>query len=968
MIVLLRLALKIGVFLVVLFAGAYIALFFALRSAKFADWMQAKLAQRTGMDVRLAQIGFSLPFGVVVNSFEVSKSGEFLLTTRKITATVNPLDLFSETIYRLDLEEPLLQLDIQELGKSTAKVTSQIALRYLNVHDGTVVLKKGDTTVFELPKINVNAQNFNFGGQIGVTLRSEIPQLDSEAELQMTGQLRNFAAEIVIRPKPSQSLFTSQESKAVPADLVRLRAKLYAPENQKADATIESKLHGLAFGDARITGDLDARIEIDADWKRAAFSARVDVTDFPKSIYPNAVSLPNGKLTANFAGAYALPSKSLSLNSVEWASPIGTGTGAGEIQFEPLAHIANAKLTVRDIPLGNLKALLPAPFNQWTVQGRGQLELGATGTFDAFAVNGVFRGDTLQIRSGAINVANLSVGAPFEWSKTALRIQDAKLNATKLAYGTTERWQGSAERMQTSGSFDFKAGEPLKINGEMAAAGGKFSSPDGSKVGENLTLAGPFEITAQPATKSTRLTGKFRAHSGELLWGKFFADIKTQAPVLELTADYLRAGDRFDCHPCKITLARVGTVEVAGAVENLSQSPELYLQARSANFSPGGFFEFALRETFKRQYPVLDKISLDGQMNFQMNLAGPAVAPAIHGELSLKSGALRAKDGDWQIGPIALNLPFQIALSEGKREPAGSPPRGTLSVERAFFGKQSLGSVMAIVSLWNNALQFHQPIRAHVFGGEIEIANLFWPDVIGDPKRVSFAAAARQLQLAQLTAALNWHPFAGTLTGAIPEVQSTETLLRTTGEIQAEVFGGGISIGRLEIENPFSSLASIRLDAKLSGIQLEQLSRTFEFGGISGILEGSIDELVITDNQPSQFRAEVHSVDRGTEQRISVEALNKITVLSSGENAGALYSGLASFFDSFRYSKLGFKASLRNDRLTLRGVESRGDQEFLVVGSFLPPTVNIISHTQNIAFSELMQRLQRIKGNRPEIK
>jgi len=50
-------------------------------------------------------------------------------------------------------------------------------------------------------------------------------------------------------------------------------------------------------------------------------------------------------------------------------------------------------------------------------------------------------------------------------------------------------------------------------------------------------------------------------------------------------------------------------------------------------------------------------------------------------------------------------------------------------------------------------------------------------------------------------------------------------------------------------------------------------------------------------------------------------------------------------------------------------VETRGDQEFLVVGSFLPPTVNIVSHTQNIAFSELVRRLERInKTDKPNVK
>ena len=41
-----------------------------------------------------------------------------------------------------------------------------------------------------------------------------------------------------------------------------------------------------------------------------------------------------------------------------------------------------------------------------------------------------------------------------------------------------------------------------------------------------------------------------------------------------------------------------------------------------------------------------------------------------------------------------------------------------------------------------------------------------------------------------MTEAFDWPRFGGTLTGSIPEVQSTEDLLRTRGEIQAELFGG----------------------------------------------------------------------------------------------------------------------------------------------------------------------------------
>ncbi|MEA2658834.1 MAG: hypothetical protein QOF64_1430, partial [Candidatus Binatota bacterium] len=312
---------------------------------------------------------------------------------------------------------------------------------------------------------------------------------------------------------------------------------------------------------------------------------------------------------------------------------------------------------------------------------------------------------------------------------------------------------------------------------------------------------------------------------------------------------------------------------------------------------------------------------------------------------------------------------FNISLADGKPTSAGAPRAGTLSIGGGRIAKETLPPIGTTLSLSDNSLRFLQPLRVGIFGGEIAITDLAWPDVIHYPKRLSFSGELKRVRLADMTDALQWPHFDGTITGSIPEVQSTEDLLRTRGEIQAELFGGHVRIGKLEIEEPFSSLASIKLTAALESIQLEQLSKTFAFGSISGVLQGTIDDLVLTNGQPSQLRADLHSVERsGVDQRISVEALNQITVLSSGQEAGALYSGLAGFFDSFRYSKLGFKATLKNDRLTLRGVESEGDKEYLVVGSWLPPTVNVVSHTQSIAFSELLRRLERIESDKPEVK
>ncbi len=463
-------------------------------------------------------------------------------------------------------------------------------------------------------------------------------------------------------------------------------------------------------------------------------------------------------------------------------------------------------------------------------------------------------------------------------------------------------------------------------------------------------------------------TATLRVETGEMLWGKFFGDLKTQKPVLDIAGAYQRGENRLELRRASLGLADIGHLEATGSIETVAPGLKLRLQLRSDDFLPGGFYDFFLRDTFGRQYPLLTRLAASGKMNFQAQVQGPIEALSAEGHVSLQAGELRARSNEWQIGPISVDLPFQIDLDKSQKPVNSTQRSGMLAIGGAQFAKQSIAPIKAAISLSNNSLRFLQPVSVQIFGGEIIVANLSWPDLLNQPKRVSFSAELRRLRLESMTEALDWPRFSGTLSGSIPEVQSLDNALRTQGEIQAALFGGRVAIGKLEIDNPFSPLASVKLDAKVDGIELEQLSKTFAFGRISGILEGTIEGLVVTAGQPAQMRADLHSVDRGTEQRISVEALNKITVLSSGQGAGALYGGLASFFDSFRYSKLGFKATLRNDRLTLRGVQSDGDKELLVVGSLLPPTVNIISHTQEIAFSELLRRLQRINSEKPEVK
>jgi hypothetical protein len=946
----------------------YIGLFFFVSSAQFRTWVQAELSARSGLQVHLTDLTLQPPLGIIAGAVEVSKPGEFSLKTERVTLTLTPLDLWLKTVHRLSAERPVLEFDVEEMMKPATATPAKFALRQLNIQDGTIVLKKRGATLFELPKINLEAQNLNLGERSGISLQAEVPQLQAEMELNLSGRLRALDGEIVLRSKQGKRIIRPAASIDSTPELLRLRAEFRAPDNQQAEASIEGKFQNLTAGERRFAGNFNASAAIDSGWTEARFTGHAVVINLADAIGPIAAKIPRSNASADFSGSFSLPDKTLTLESATITSPLGKGVGEGVASFATEPRMNNGKLHWTEVPLEALRPALPSPLNRWSFQGRGQVDFALHGPFDALDIEGVARGDAAEFQAGNVSSTKLNFAVPFEWSSAGARFKEAEIVASKLAYGGKDLWHGEAATVQLRASSDLLSKESVKIKGAIETAGGKFTSPDNSKIGEKLAIRGRFELVYLTGKNSATVNGKLTAESGEILWEKFFNDLGSQKPALDLDGDYYGDQDRIDCRRCNITFANIGAIDITGSIQRLTQTPLLGLQARSKNFSPGGFFEYVLRENLNRQFPFLNNLTIAGQAAFESQLRGTPQDFTAEGELSLKAGELRAKSNEWEVGPLALNLPFRISTTQVKKGPTEQPRMGTLTIGKFRFGSHAADLSSVAISLSDNELRFHQPLRASVFGGEVVVNNLFWPDVISRPKQLYFSVETKRLQLQELTHSLGWPPFSGTLTGTIPEVQSSDNILRANGEIQAELFGGRMRLSKLEIENPFSSLASIKLDATLQDIQLQQLSKTFAFGQISGILEGTIADLIITDGQPAQFGADLHSVDRGGEQRISVEALNKITVLSSGQSAGALYGGLAGFFDSFRYSKLGFKAILRNDRLTLRGVETRGNEEYLVVGSLLPPTVNIVSHTQTIAFSELVRRLERIKSDKPEIK
>jgi hypothetical protein len=935
-------------------------------SSRFQLWLERELSIRTGYEITFGDINFGLPVKITGAALTIAKSGHVITTAANVAITVNPLDLLYKTIQRVTIERPVMHLELEEILKAPAQASSPLRIRHLEIGDGAVVLNTADGKRVEFSSINLRATDLNLRQSSGISLNADVPRLNAKAELFLNQQNEDTKVDLVLRETSSERLVPFAGSDKVAKEMLRLEAKLTRTPNGTASLAVIGKFKDLKIGPKPLTGGLDARVVPNPDFTEATMAARFEIADFATVV--TEASEGRGAAVATLMGSYSAIDKLFSVTALKINTPLGAALVQGSVSIGSDLVVNRGQLSINNVPWQVLKRFLPEPVNQWTYRGMAAAELTINGPWKALQVTGAITSNKLDLHGGNFSLADIALHAPIDWTASSLKLKDVSFRGQSLISGAQDRTQAGAEQVQINGSLAYTPEAPLVVNGRVQINGGRFASADGSKLGENLLLSGSVEVVSNTERHPMRVAGKLSLQRGEMLWGKLFADLGGQRPVLEFDGDYSRDKDSIRLRQARLTLASTGAIEVSGTVNQLARAPSVEIQAHSDNLSAGGFFTFFVQENFKRQYPILDKLSIGGQIAFQLHARGNWDRLITEGRMSLQGGELRRGPNEWQIGPLALTLPFQVSYPE-KSNSANRTPPGILSIRGGRFGSRSFEPITSAISLSNNTLIFHQPVRLVIFGGTVEITNLAWPDVVNDPKAMSFALDLRLLQLQELTDALGWPRFSGTLSGAIPQIRSTGDTLRSEGQVDADLFGGQLQIDQMEIENLFSTVPSLKLAARFQNIRLEQVSDTFAFGKISGILEGAVNDLVITEGQPARFQAQVETVDRPeSSQWISVEALNKITILSSGQDSNVLYGGLAGLFDNFRYSKMGFRASLRNDRLTLRGIESRDGKEFLVVGTLLPPTVNIISHTQEIGFSELLRRLERITTEKPQVK
>jgi hypothetical protein len=348
-------------------------------------------------------------------------------------------------------------------------------------------------------------------------------------------------------------------------------------------------------------------------------------------------------------------------------------------------------------------------------------------------------------------------------------------------------------------------------------------------------------------------------------------------------------------------------------------------------------------------------------------LDGLEVTGAVSWSGEWAAGALTS--GDLEISDFSIvdtrRERFAVTGLAARLRPGDYAFDSRLSWQGLLFGRVNLGAGSALLDSEPGAIALLEPLHLDVLGGSLvlDALKIVLPgsraDGSGEPD-IRLRARIEDLDMAQLTAALDWPAFGGRISGEIPGVSLDEGVLAVDGQIRFEVFDGLIALGNLNVERPFGVLPSLAADVEISNLDLQQVTSTFSFGRIAGRLDGYVRDLRMLDWKPVAFDAWLGTPERQSGANdISRQAVNRLTTIGGGSATTALTGPLMRMFSNFSYRRLGLGCSLQNYVCHLQGLADDGAGVLILEGAGVPK-ITIRAFNREIDWPQMVSNLLAI--------
>ena len=489
-----------------------------------------------------------------------------------------------------------------------------------------------------------------------------------------------------------------------------------------------------------------------------------------------------------------------------------------------------------------------------------------------------------------------------------------------------------------------------RITGRVDVADVSLDSKAGTIAAQKLDAAGTFRIENGPASTAAMFDGSLRG--GQMLLGPLYAELPSHPASLHVSATLGPAGIAID----SLDFDDRDALRVSGSLgfDRKGAVAKLDLTRFAATF-PAAYVRYGT--TFVQDLTGFAKLDTSGSVTGSLRLENGALKAF---NLSAENVSMDSHGGSLAISGLDGKVDWRTKASR----PATTLSWNALAMYRIAFGPARLELEDS-----SGALTLRAPVTTTLLGGSFQLNRFVWRPDAGKARQLSAAFAVTDVDLPQLGKALGWPAFGGKLGGAVPDLSYRGDELVFGGGLSLDVFGGSVSVTNLSMLHPLGSTPRLAADIDMQQLDLAQLTGVFDFGEITGRLDGKVKGLELVNWNPVSFEAKLTADDGG---KISQHAIKSLTEVGGGSIAGGLQSIALRVFKTFGYSRIGLSCTLVNGVCTMGGITPDPDPDdagyTIVEGSGLPH-ITVIGHQREVDWATLVSRLKTAtEGNGPVIK
>lgn len=546
--------------------------------------------------------------------------------------------------------------------------------------------------------------------------------------------------------------------------------------------------------------------------------------------------------------------------------------------------------------------------------------------------------------------ASFTIQAIYDKQDWQASVTTTQASLAKLAENSSPYLDEVQKSILADWSFDSDIAVQANLSGhqqqidqlklKLQASALTLSDAQGKYVTENVTMDLLLDLALHK--KTWQWHTDIKLNSGQAYGEPIFIDFNDAVLSLQATGEWQSAGQHLVISDAQINHQNTVQLEAsyAGSLQKIEALDITIKQADLAKFYPVWLQPFALGT-------AADKLETAGQLGLVFKQQAGSY------ELSVNLDKVFIDDEKSRFGIYDLN--GDIAWSNNQ-----TITQSKLAWQGGYIYAVPFGESNLKIEAQSSSISLLEPWSLPILDGALLVNEFSLYNALNDKTQWTFDGLVTPISMESLSATLGWPLLHGKLSGVIPKVSYVNQQVQVDGALMVKLFEGTTVIRDLRLDNPFGALPQLYANVDLNGLDLEILTQTFDFGKITGKLDGRVSDLRLSNWQPVQFDAHFATPEKDkSRRRISQKAIDNLSQIGGGVG-GILSRSFLRFFEDFSYQKLGLNCILRNETCAMSGVGEAKQGYYIVKGGGLPPRINVVGYTRQVDWPDLIERLKAV--------